>query len=347
MRLVLAAVALAACAHAAPAPVTAAAPPPAPAPAKPPPPSEASIKQRSHEVLDAFDRGDAAALEAALSPRLVHFEGGEPESRTEILDSVKKRKTSAMYIAKRTWDKEKVTVRDDDAVFVGLASEEQGGNTVHGGGYLYTGWYMLQWVRDGADWRLAVWTWQRKPPPGEGWNEIYRNGRGFNREPNKLLADSVRGAKTGRALDLACGQGRNALYLASQGWKVTGVDIADEGLRLAREAAAGRKLAFEAINADLDTWDMGTDRWDLITMIYAGSEKKWIERIKPALRKGGLYVVEFFANEDPAEKGGFRPGELAKLFGEGFEVLRDEVVDDVPDWAMDRAKLVRFVARKR
>ena len=70
---------------------------------------------------------------------------------------------------------------------------------------------------------------------------------------------------------------------------------------------------------------------------------RYLQRV---LFAGSLVTV--FAN-DPSggESGGFAPGQLARLFATGFEILRDEVVEDAPDWAVDRAKLVRFVARKR
>lgn len=142
------------------------------------------------------------------------------------------------------------------------------------------------------------------------------------------------------------GQGRNALYLASQGWQVTGVDISDEGLRIAREQAVKRNLTLETINADIDDWDFGVDRFDLVTLLYVGDHAKWIDKIKASLRSGGLFVVEGWAKVSPDSDVGFAEGKLAKLF-EGYEILRDETVEDVPDWAWDKGKLVRFVARKK
>lgn len=102
------------------------------------------------------------------------------------------------------------------------------------------------------------------------------------------------------------------------------------------------------IEANLDTWDFGVARWDLVTMIYAGNHDAWIEKLVPSLRRGGLFVLEYFAY-DPArgQADGFKPGALARKLGAGFEILRDDVVEDTPDWAMDRARLQRFVARKR
>jgi hypothetical protein len=87
-------------------------------------------------------------------------------------------------------------------------------------------------------------------------------------------------------------------------------------------------------------------RWDLVTMIYATDKRAWIEKIKPSLKPGGLFVLEFFHQDDP-QGGGFATHELAALFQDGFEILRDEVLEATPDWAQDQATLVRFVARKR
>jgi SAM-dependent methyltransferase len=320
--------------------------------AAPKPPSAEDIKRLSHELLDAYDRGDVAAFEARLAPEHLHFEGGQTTTRDEELAQLRKRKPDGAHIASRTWEEERVQLLPDSAVFTGKATERQGGNDSKGG-YKFVGWYLLEWVRHGDAWQARLWTWYRggEQSMRDNWNEIFRNGLGFARAPNRLLVETVKGKKPGTALDVAMGQGRNALHLAAAGWKVTGIDISDEGIRIAREEAARRKVALEAVNVNIDEYDFGKSRWDLVTMIYAGSDAAWIEKIKPALRPGGLFIVEYFAKE-PSDSsgpgdGGFAPGQLAKLFATGFEILRDEVVEDAPDWALDRARLVRFVARKR
>jgi SAM-dependent methyltransferase len=333
-----------------PAPATEAQPVPAIAPAQPPQakaPSEAEVKQMTHDLLDAYDRGDVAAVEPRLAPEFLHFEGGHGVERKEEIDQLRKRKPGGPFIATRTWEEERVRIHGDSLVFTGKATEQQGGNETKGG-YKYVGWYVVEWVRRGDAWQARLWTWQRggEQSMRDSWNEIFRNGLGFAREPNRLLVEVVKGRKPGAALDVAMGQGRNALHLAAQGWKVTGVDISDEGIRIARAEAAKRKLALETVNVNIDDYDFGKSKWDLVTMIYAGDSEKWIEKIKVGLRPGGLFIVEFFAKVGDDE-GSFAPGQLAKLFAAGFEILRDEVVEDAPDWALDRAKLVRFVAKKK
>jgi SAM-dependent methyltransferase len=232
-------------------------------------------------------------------------------------------------------------------VFIGEATEQMGGNDSHGG-QEFEGWYTLAWGREGNAWKVSLWSWQKGGVAAERdtWNDMYRRSRGFEKAPNRLLVETVGGVKPGAALDVAMGQGRNALYLASLGWKVTGIDFSDEGIRVARDTAAKEKLTLEAVDIDIDTYDFGVSRWDLVTMIYALDRVKWIERIKPSLKPGGLFVLEYFHRDGP-DGDGFATGQLAALFKDGFTILRDEVVDDRPDWAMDRATLVRFVAKKR
>jgi SAM-dependent methyltransferase len=351
--LATAALLLSACAPAAAlppsaAPLAASSLPVAPSPAPAPPPSAATIAQRSHDVLAAMDRGDADSVAAVLAPDYVHFEWDYVDRDHELAE-LRKRGKSGPTIATRTWSHEHVSVRANDAIVVGEALEHTAGNESHGG-YNYDGWYTLAWSRDGDAWKLVYLGWRQGGSGGKRatWNEIFHNSIGFNHEPNRLLVDTVAHVRPGAALDVAMGQGRNALYLAARGWKVTGVDISDEGIAEARAAAAKRKLTLDAVDVDIDRYDFGTNKWDLVTMIYATDNATWMERIKPSLRRGGLFVLEYFAL-DPSngQDDGIPPGKLAKIFADGFEILRDDVVDDVPDWATDHAKLARFVARKK
>jgi len=143
------------------------------------------------------------------------------------------------------------------------------------------------------------------------------------------------------------GQGRNAVYLASQGWKVTGIDIADEGLRIARENARKQSVEIEAIEADLMQWDYGTAKWDLAMLIYAGADDAVLEKIKIGLCQHGIVVIEAFHEDaEGGPHGAAEDGHLAARFQTGFKVLRNEVVDDVADWGNHRTKLLPFVAEK-
>jgi SAM-dependent methyltransferase len=294
-------------------------------------------------MLDAFDRGDAAAVAAITTPSFVRFEVGKVHERAAELARLRPRTPDFT----RTWKDEHVYVGASDATFIGLAAEHEIGNDSHGNRE-YDGWYTVAWTRDGGAWKVAHWTWQPYRSAldfqREHWNDDFRQDVGFTHDPNQLLVTATAGAPPGAALDLATGQGRNALHLASHGWTVTAVDISDEGLRRAREAAARAHVALDTVQADIDTYDYGVGKWDLVTEIYVPDPVARAGKIKAALRPGGLFVLEFFLDEGD---GGVKPAELRAQFTDGFDILRDEVVDDRPDWGQDRAKLVRFVARKR
>jgi ubiquinone/menaquinone biosynthesis C-methylase UbiE len=179
------------------------------------------------------------------------------------------------------------------------------------------------------------------------WNNMFQVSVGFNHKPNQTLVDAIKGRKPGTALDVAMGQGRNALYLASQGWKTTGVDLSDEGIKIAKDQAAKDKLKLDTIQTDLATFDFGKDRWDLVTLIYAGSDEAEIKKIQTSIKKGGLFVCEFFQKEATAGTGigGFEHGQLAALFKD-WKIVRNDEVEDIADWSMRKTKLVRFVAQK-
>lgn len=94
--------------------------------------------------------------------------------------------------------------------------------------------------------------------------------------------------------------------------------------------------------SDVTAYDYGVAKWDLVAMIYAFPALSKIADLQRATKPGGLFVYEYFGNveDEPSPP-------LANQFAEGWEVLKDEVVEDVPDWKADRAKIHRFVARKR
>ena len=87
------------------------------------------------------------------------------------------------------------------------------------------------------------------------WDERYASTELlWTAEPNRFLVAEVGGLAPGRALDLACGEGRNAVWLASQGWEVTGVDFSRTGLDKARHLARQRHVTAEWILADVTTY---------------------------------------------------------------------------------------------
>jgi hypothetical protein len=298
---------------------------------------EAATIAQSHAWWDALDKRETARVLAALGPTFVLFEDGRFADGPILQQSLDNRREKNMPIKARTWSDERVYSAPGTSIYIGLAKEQLPDKPA------IEGWTTLAWVHDGAKWTLAYAHWDRAglAAERERWNEYFAQGIGFNKEPNKTLVEAVKGVKKpGTALDIAMGQGRNAVFLATQGWKTTGVDISDEGIRQAKAAAAEKKVKLDALLVDVDNWDLGKNKWDLITLIYAGNDPK-----------GGMFVAEYFHADSSAAHagaGGFKTGELAAAFKDGFEILRDDVIEDNADWASGRKMmLVRFVARKK
>jgi hypothetical protein len=298
----------------------------------------------SHEFIEAFDRGDAQHVDTRLASAFVLFDSARARDRTAIIAAMLSGSWQSS-VTSRAWLEEHVMELGGTAIVLAKVQEVPSGNDTHGG-YRRDGWFLFQWSRAEGPWKLSLVTWQSDIASKAYFDDIFSKDRGFSHEPNQLLVETVASLAPGAALDLAMGQGRNALHLASLGWQVTGVDESSEALRVANDNALQRDLALEMVGADLDEWEMGENRYDLVTLIYAGDHGRWLERIKRALRPGGWFVLEGWGRVNPDDQNGFPVGRLRECFGD-FEIVVDETLDAVPDWAHDQGRLVRFVARKR
>jgi SAM-dependent methyltransferase len=310
---------------------------------------ETAIKAMSHALLDAYDRDDEDSLAKVLAPSFTFFSEQQAHHR-EVLGWVHDRRAHGAAPRTRTYGQEHISISENTAVFIGEAVLHAPADGQRPAGE-FDGWNTLVWAREGTAWKAMTWQWVKGGLDADRarWDATYSAGRAFNPAPSRFLVDVVKQRKPGVALDIAMGQGRNSLYLASQGWRVTGIDISNEGLRLARQAAAERKLTIEAINADDATWDYGVDKWDLVALIYAGCDAKLVATLRTSLKRAGIVVIEGF-HKDAAPPIGFATGELASLFKDGFTIVRDDVVEEESDWGLRngvREKLIHFVAEKR
>lgn len=187
-------------------------------------------------------------------------------------------------------------------------------------------------------------------PQAQDYNPIYRGeaGKVFSRGPNAFLVDTVRQRTPGAALDVGMGQGRNSIYLAQQGWRVTGFDPADEGVRQAKAEARRLGLKIEAQVQTFEEFDFGENRWDLIVLTYV-PVKAIAPHVVRALKSGGAVVVEdrHVDTRRVWPAGGFADNELLSLFP-GLRVLRYEDTWAMPDWSVKNVKerLVRLAAEK-
>jgi methylase of polypeptide subunit release factors len=188
-------------------------------------------------------------------------------------------------------------------------------------------------------------------PPREVWNEIFTQRQGRDFPHNKFLATTIMGRPPGKALDIGTGEGRNALFLAAEGWEVTAFDISDVGLKLAREAADRKGLKLSALIADADHFDYGRQRWDLVVGMYMHAViTRNADKITDSLKPGGMVVIEGFHRDlnRPSVDGGYigyRSNELLKAF-DRLRVLYYEDAVGVADWGRrgEQAPIVRFIA---
>lgn len=186
----------------------------------------------------------------------------------------------------------------------------------------------------------------------EGWDKRYADGRQWSVEPNRFFADAVNELTTGRrasavqpgtALDLATGEGRNAVWLAQMGWRVTAVDFSSVGIDRARAGEAGIEPRpvhpVTWIVADLTDHDLGHRAWDLVTHIYlhwpAELRLPFLGRAAAAVAPGGHLIMVghdrsniehgYGGPQDPAVL--TTPNELRTVLeGEGLTVIRAELV---------------------
>jgi SAM-dependent methyltransferase len=172
------------------------------------------------------------------------------------------------------------------------------------------------------------------------WNKVYSENQAiFVHHPTDLLVGAIQGRRPGKALDIGMGQGRNSIFLAQQGWDVTGFDPSDEGVCQAQEHARNLGLRLRTMVVREEDFDLGVAQWDLIVMTYvrrlgAGDA----ERFARALRPQGIFVYE---NNNVGKQ-----NELLKYFL-NWRILRFEDVDTSSDWHPGRpARVERLVAEK-
>ena len=186
----------------------------------------------------------------------------------------------------------------------------------------------------------------------ERWDERYRRrSSSSSREPAPFLREHFGRIGGGRALVLAMGEGRNAVFLAENGFEVTGIDVSTRAVHTACEVAAQSGAEVRGVVADLDDFDLGRECWELITDFYY-LDRKLFPRIVEALAPGGWFVLETFSIDHPKVSGSgptnpdylLSPGELQGHLG-GLQILEYDV-PIVEHRSGESAALVRAIARK-
>ena len=180
-----------------------------------------------------------------------------------------------------------------------------------------------------------------------GWDQRYDTAEFvWATEPNRFLPPEVEGLRPGRALDVACGEGRNAVWLATQGWDATGIDFSAVGLSKAAQLAEHAGVTCTWVEADVarprPVDAPAGPQFDLVVLFYAQmaeeGRRHMLASSALALAPGGtlLWVAHDLTNLSDGVGG---PQDAAVLSGP------DDVVADllaaVPDRVVERAEVVR------
>lgn len=167
------------------------------------------------------------------------------------------------------------------------------------------------------------------------------------REPSAWLRKCISNSLPGRACDLACGAGENAILLAQQGWEVDAVDVSAVGLRLAETRAQTAQVSIHTVLADIDSWKPPAETYDLIC-VFRFLDRIAVPRIvAQGLKPGGILIYETFGGNHLQRDGVsmrnpdfvLKPGELPLLFPD-LEVIESQEVH-LPD-----GDFARFIGRR-
>jgi len=167
----------------------------------------------------------------------------------------------------------------------------------------------------------------------EKWNAKYGStGCSAGREPVDWLTQNASHLSgRGKALDLAMGEGRNALYLAKLGYDVLGVDISEVGVARAESLASENQLSIDTLVIDLDTYTVPENEFDLIACFYF-LDRNLFASIEKGLKPGGFLIYETF-NIDYLKYNDLKkdwvlgPNELLRAFA-NLIILNYREVDD-------------------
>jgi len=131
------------------------------------------------------------------------------------------------------------------------------------------------------------------------WDERYSaEGYAYGTKPNKFLEENFNCIPKGHVLSLAEGEGRNAVFLAKQGYSVTAVDASLVGLNKARKLAEENGVVVEFVHADLADYDLGENKWDGIVSIFcplpSSLRKELYKKVMTGLKRNGVFLLEAY-----------------------------------------------------
>jgi SAM-dependent methyltransferase len=176
------------------------------------------------------------------------------------------------------------------------------------------------------------------------WDTRYAGSRQWSEGPNQFVAERLHRLTPGRALDLACGEGRNAIWLASRGWTVTAIDFSGEGIARGRQEAARARLDVDWVVGDVLTHPL--PEVDLVVVAYlqlvAEERRAALRRAWSALAPGGtLFLVAHDSSNLAEGTGG--PQDPAVLYT-ATDVLSD--LEAGPGTVVTAERVARRIRRE-
>jgi SAM-dependent methyltransferase len=199
------------------------------------------------------------------------------------------------------------------------------------------------------------------------WDDRYKNEEyAYGKAPNLFFKERLQPLKPGSILMPADGEGRNGVFAATLGWKVTSFDLSIEGRSKALQLANEQQVTMEYLVGDLELLSFKKASFDAIGLIYAhfAAEKKSLfhRQLTNYLKPGGIIIFEAFSknhlelNKRDPKVGG--PKDMALLFSkaeimadfENYDVLKleeEEVVLHEGKYHIGKGAVIRFVGRKR
>jgi SAM-dependent methyltransferase len=176
------------------------------------------------------------------------------------------------------------------------------------------------------------------------WNEKFANTEyAYGTEPNDFLVSAVTKLKRGATLSLAEGEGRNAVWLAQQGFTVSAIEQSQKGVAKTLRLALQRGVIVMAERGELETFHIQPNSWDLVVSIFAHTpqelRRKLHRQVVAGLKPGGVFVLEAYTPAQIAKNTGgpkdaslmptaeLLRSELAGLVFDRIEEVEREVVE--------------------
>ena len=193
------------------------------------------------------------------------------------------------------------------------------------------------------------------------WNEKFATtDYAYGTEPNDFLVSAVMNLKRGATLSLAEGEGRNAVWLAQQGFTVSAIEQSEKGVGKTLRLALQRGVIVMAERGELETFHIQPNSWDLVVSIYAHTpqelRRKLHRQVVAGLKPGGVFVLEAYTPAQIANNTGgpkdaslMPTAELLRLELAGLVFDRiEEVERDVVEGSLHtgKAHVVQVVAHR-